>query len=49
MVENFLGIGVAAVRRGYHVLIHDGPGQGTLLVDEGLTLRHDWEKPSSPR
>src|SRR4029079_3276633 len=48
MVENFLGIGVAAIRRGYHVLIHDGPGQGALLIGEGLTLRHDWEKVVTP-
>jgi alpha-beta hydrolase superfamily lysophospholipase len=48
MVENFLGIGVAAIRRGYHVLIHDGPGQGALLIDERLTLRHDWEKVVTP-
>ena len=48
VVENFLGIGVAALRRGYHVLVHDGPGQGRLLIDEGLTLRHDWEKVVTP-
>ena len=29
--------------RGYHVLLHDGPGQGRLLIDDGLPLRHDWE------
>jgi pimeloyl-ACP methyl ester carboxylesterase len=48
MVENFLGIGVAAIRRGYHVILHDGPGQGALLIDEGLTLRHDWEAVVTP-
>lgn len=48
MAENFLGIGVAALQRGYHVLLHDGPGQGRLLVDEGLTLRHDWERVVTP-
>lgn len=48
MVENFLGIGAAALPRGYHVLLHDGPGQGALLVDEGLTLRHDWERVVTP-
>ena len=47
-VENYLGIGVAALRRGYHVLLHDGPGQGRLLVDEGLPLRHDWDKVVTP-
>ena len=48
MVENHLGIGVAALERGYHVLLHDGPGQGKLLIDEGLPLRHDWEHVVTP-
>jgi pimeloyl-ACP methyl ester carboxylesterase len=48
MVENFLAMGVAALDRDYHVLVHDGPGQGRLLVDEGLTLRHDWEHVVAP-
>jgi len=43
MVENHLAMGVAALARDYHVLLHDGPGQGQLLIDEGLPLRHDWE------
>jgi alpha-beta hydrolase superfamily lysophospholipase len=46
--ENHVGIGVAALRRGYHVLIHDGPGQGRPLVDEGIPLRYDWEKVVTP-
>ncbi len=48
MVENHLGIGVASLARGYHVLLYDGPGQGRLLVDEGLPLRHDWEAVVTP-
>lgn len=48
MVENHLGIGVAALERDYHVVLHDGPGQGKLLIDEGHTLRHDWEKVVTP-
>ena len=47
-VESYLEMGVAALRRGYHVLVHDGPGQGRLLIDEGLPLRHDWEKVVTP-
>jgi alpha-beta hydrolase superfamily lysophospholipase len=47
-VDNYLGIGVAALQRGYHVLLADGPGQGRLLVDQGLPLRHDWEKVVTP-
>jgi pimeloyl-ACP methyl ester carboxylesterase len=48
VVENYLGIGAAALQDGYHVLLHDGPGQGRLLIDGGLPLRHDWEKVITP-
>ncbi len=48
LVDNYFGIALAALRRGYHVLLHDGPGQGRLLIDEGLPLRYDWEKVVTP-
>jgi hypothetical protein len=48
VVENYFGIGAAALARGYHVLLHDGPGQGRLLIDEGRTLRADWEHVVTP-
>ncbi len=48
MVENFVGMGVAALHPGYHVLAFGGPGQGRLLVDEGRPLRHDWETVVTP-
>jgi pimeloyl-ACP methyl ester carboxylesterase len=49
MVENHLGIGIAAaLERGYHVVLFDGPGQGRLLIDEGLALCHDWERVVTP-
>ncbi|MFT0544966.1 alpha/beta hydrolase family protein [Allopusillimonas ginsengisoli] len=34
---------VAAQRRGWHVLTFDGPGQGRVLIEQGLHLRSDWE------
>lgn len=34
---------VAAQQRGYHVLVFDGPGQGRALIEQGLTMRPDWE------
>lgn len=37
-----------AVRRGYHALTFDGPGQGQALYVQGLTFRHDWERVISP-
>ena len=35
--------GAAALHRGYNVLAVDGPGQGSALIEHGLTLRPDWE------
>ena len=37
----------AARRRGYSVLIYEGPGQGSVLRDQGLTFIAEWEKPNS--
>jgi alpha-beta hydrolase superfamily lysophospholipase len=41
--ELYLLNGAAAVQRGYNVLAVDGPGQGSALIEHGLTLRPDWE------
>ena len=30
------------------MLLHDGPGQGRPLIDEGRPLRHDWEHVVTP-
>jgi pimeloyl-ACP methyl ester carboxylesterase len=35
--------GAAALRRGYAILLMDGPGQGGALIEQGLTFRPDWE------
>lgn len=41
--------GTAALRRGYNVLIFDGPGQrGVLHRDPSLVFRHDYEAVISP-
>jgi pimeloyl-ACP methyl ester carboxylesterase len=39
----FLGQAVPALRRGYHSLIFDGPGQGAVLYEQGIPIRADWE------
>jgi alpha-beta hydrolase superfamily lysophospholipase len=31
------------VRRGYHCLAFEGPGQGRAISEQGLTFRPDWE------
>jgi pimeloyl-ACP methyl ester carboxylesterase len=33
----------AGIRRGYHCLIFDGPGQGAALIEQGMRSRPDWE------
>jgi hypothetical protein len=43
VTDVYFALGVAAVRRGYHVLIFDGPGQGGMLYEQGVPLRPDWE------
>jgi alpha-beta hydrolase superfamily lysophospholipase len=41
--EMFLGQAVPALRRGYHCLVFDGPGQGAVLFEQGVPMRADWE------
>jgi pimeloyl-ACP methyl ester carboxylesterase len=43
LYEMFLGLAVPALRRGYHCLIFDGPGQGAVLYEQGIPIRADWE------
>jgi alpha-beta hydrolase superfamily lysophospholipase len=42
------GHAAAAQRRGYHVLTFDGPGQGRVLIEDGVPLRPDWENVVRP-
>jgi hypothetical protein len=43
----YSGGGAAGLRRGYNVLLWDGPGQpGTYLEDRSLVFRPDWEVPA---
>jgi pimeloyl-ACP methyl ester carboxylesterase len=37
-----------ALRRGWHCLLFDGPGQGQTLRLQGLAFRPDWEKVITP-
>jgi pimeloyl-ACP methyl ester carboxylesterase len=38
----------AAIRRGYNVLLFDGPGQGRNLIKDGIHIRPDWENVVRP-
>jgi dienelactone hydrolase len=46
--EAWFAIGAAAIDRGYNVLAYDGPGQGAVIREQGLTFRHDWEAVLGP-
>lgn len=43
ITDMYFGSAVAALRRGYHCLLFDGPGQGETLFVQGIHLRPDWE------
>lgn len=43
ITDMYFAMGVAASRRGYHVLLFDGPGQGGMLYEQGVPIRPDWE------
>ncbi len=43
ITDMYFASAVAAIHRGYHCLLFDGPGQGELLIEQGIPLRPDWE------
>ncbi len=43
LTDMYFASAVAATRRGYHCLLFDGPGQGEMLIEQGVTMRPDWE------
>jgi pimeloyl-ACP methyl ester carboxylesterase len=46
--ELYFEVAFFALRRGYNVLIFEGPGQGGALHEQGLHFRGDWEKVVTP-
>jgi len=40
--------GLAALERGFNVLTFEGPGQPTVVREQGLGFRHDWERVVTP-
>ncbi|MFJ3699626.1 alpha/beta hydrolase family protein [Streptomyces sp. NPDC090052] len=46
--EGYLALAAGALRRGYHVLVFDGPGQGSTVREQGLHFRPDWEAVVTP-
>jgi pimeloyl-ACP methyl ester carboxylesterase len=48
MADMYLAQAIDATRRGYHCVLFDGPGQGAMLVHEGLAMVPDWENVVRP-
>jgi pimeloyl-ACP methyl ester carboxylesterase len=46
--EMYFAHGPAAIQRGYHCLLFDGPGQGRNLFRDGISMRPDWENVVRP-
>jgi alpha-beta hydrolase superfamily lysophospholipase len=46
MEEGYLSVGAAAREHGYSVLIYEGPGQGSVIREQGLVFTPEWEKPN---
>jgi alpha-beta hydrolase superfamily lysophospholipase len=46
MEELYFHLVYAAHRRGYSVLTYEGPGQGSVLREQGLTFTPEWERPN---
>lgn len=41
-------LGAGAVARGHRVLLFDGPGQQSMLFEQGVSFRPDWENVITP-
>jgi alpha-beta hydrolase superfamily lysophospholipase len=48
VTETYFAVAVAVARRGYHCLFFDGPGQGEVLIEQGIPIRPDWESVIRP-
>ncbi|MCC6312636.1 MAG: alpha/beta fold hydrolase [Thermomicrobiales bacterium] len=46
--EMYFASAPAAIRRGYNVLLFDGPGQGRPLIRDGMPMRPNWETVVTP-
>ncbi|MEM1282553.1 MAG: alpha/beta fold hydrolase [Chlamydiota bacterium] len=46
--EGYYSIIPMMLQRGFHALTFDGPGQGSLLFEDRLPMRYDWETVVTP-
>lgn len=43
LTDLYFATAAAALQRGYHCLLFDGPGQCSTLIRDGVPMRADWE------
>ncbi|MFC6644657.1 alpha/beta hydrolase family protein [Granulicella cerasi] len=46
--EGYFVIGAAALRRGFNVILYDGPGTGRMIREKKVPYRPDWEAVLGP-
>lgn len=46
--EGYFVIGAAALRRGFNVILYDGPGTGRMIRERNIPFRPDWEAVLGP-
>lgn len=47
MEELYFFLVAAGLERGYSVLAYEGPGQGSIIREQGVPFTHEWEKPTA--
>ncbi|MBI5117306.1 alpha/beta fold hydrolase [Candidatus Poribacteria bacterium] len=47
MEETYFQIAAAAIERGYSCLTYEGPGQGSIIREQGIPFTPEWEKPNA--
>lgn len=45
--ELYFVLVAAGLERGYSVLAYEGPGQGSIIREQGIPFTHEWEKPTA--
>jgi pimeloyl-ACP methyl ester carboxylesterase len=44
-IEEFFPLLMVMVEKGYDIVVFEGPGQGRVLVEQGVPLTAEWQKP----
>ncbi len=45
--ESYFIMGAGAIRRGYPVILYEGPGQSSMIREYGIAFTRDWHRPVS--